>query len=162
MKKWQVAVLAVIIAIIVVVLGFLGLLFFANKDDVVTKQTGDSGLDKTIPVTRSMPVDQWGIVMTTSDLVDPGYTIKDDKTLLFSSGTQKMLSNGCSFKNQVEGPWGVKRYKASEPHPDKLVAAGDYVYEFIEPKTGCGDQYKAVIQTLNNSYNSMYQSIKTK
>lgn len=159
MKKWQIIILTIIATVIVVVGGFVGLLFLANKGDIVTNQVGDNGAAKTIPLTRTMEVKEWGIKMRTSELVDPSYSFKDDNTLLFSSGNQKMLSNGCSFKNEVAGPWGVKRYKASEPHPDKLVTVGEYVYEFIAPAKGC-ETYKADIETLNNSYRSMYATIE--
>ena len=158
MKKWQYTVLIIIATVIVVVGGFIGLLFLANKGDVVTNQVGGDGLDKKVPLTRSLDVKEWGVTMKTSELIDQTYAVKDENTILFSSGNQKMLSNGCSFKNQVTGPWGIKRYKASEPHPDKLIAVGDYVYEFIAPTAGC-ETYKADIQTLGNSYRTMYSTI---
>lgn len=159
MKKWQYTLLVIIATIVIVVGGFIGLLFLSNKGEVVTNQAGDSGLAKTIPLTRNMDVKEWNITMKTSELVDPGYSFKDDTTLLFSSGTQKMLSNGCSFKNQTAGPWGVKRYKASDKHPENLVSAGDYVYEFIAPSSGCED-YKGIVESINNSYHTMYLTIK--
>ena len=159
MKKWQYVILAIIISAIVVIVGGLGLLFFANKDSVVTSQTGESGIAPTIPLTRTLDVKDWNIRMHTSELVDQGYSFKDNDNILFSSGNQKMLSNGCSFKNQTAGPWGVRRYKNNEPHPDKLVVVGDYAYEFIAPASGC-EEYKGAIETLNNSYASMYRTIE--
>lgn len=161
MKKWQYIILVIIATIVVVVGGFVALLFLSNKGEVVTKQTGDSGLAKTIPLTRNMDIKEWNITMKTSEIVDPGYSFKDDNTLLFSSGTQKMLSNGCSFKNQTAGPWGIKRYKTSDSHANNLVSAGDYLYEFIAPSSGCED-YKAAVESLNNSYHTMYLSIKAR
>ena len=160
MKKWHYFILGIITIIVLVVGGFIVLLFAANKDEVVTSQSGDSGVAKTIPLTRSMDVKEWNITMKTSELVDPGYTLTDENTLMFSSGTQKMLSNGCSFKNQTAGPWGVKRYKSSDTHPNNLVSAGNYVYEFIAPTKGC-ENYKGIVESINNSYHTMYLTIKT-
>lgn len=159
MKKWQIIILTAITTIVIAVGGSIALLFFANKDSVVTTQTGDSGVAKTIPLTRTLEIKEWNVRMHTSELVDQGYSFKDNDNVMFSSGNQKMLSNGCIFKNQTAGPWGVRRYKNSDPHPDKLLVVGDYAYEFIAPTGGC-EEYKGAVESLNNSYATMYRTIE--
>ena len=161
MNKRHYVILASIVIPAIVILGSLLYLFIANKGNIVTKQQGDSGIAKTIPLTRELVVNEWNVRMKTSELIDQSYTLQDENTILFSSGNQKMLSNGCRFKNQTAGPWGIRRYKAGEPSAKNIITIGDYAYEFMAPEGGC-ENYKAAIQTLNNSYRSMYATLQKK